>query len=158
MDTERRERREGSEILREQPRAEAQQEQEPVSHASNEHIDAQVAAQRKEAERLARAAREMKDPLLTRIENVLSEGLADEYATLGQKEKQLFKTEGEALAGWLRHAAIQGKVRPHEVLKRMEKWLLIIERKSHAPYWLLQEAYIRARRVLRTMMHEEQGR
>lgn len=119
--------------------------------------EAALAQRRQEAERAARATREMKDPLLVRIEAILSEGLSDEYATLSPEKKKAFKEEGERLSTWLHSALATGTVTAHEVLTRLEAWLLVIEGKDRASPWLLQEAYIRARRVMKDLMHQEMG-
>lgn len=119
--------------------------------------EAALAERRQEAERAARATREMKDPLLVRIESLLSEGLSDEYATLSPEKKKAFKEEGERLSVWLHDALASGKITAHEVLTRLETWLLVIEGKDRSSPWLLQEAYIRARRVMKDFMHKEMG-
>lgn len=116
-----------------------------------------LAARLQEAERAARATKEMKDPLLVRIEAILSEGLSDEYATLSPEKKRVFREEGEELSVWLHGAIATGKVKAHEVLKRIEHWLLVIEAKDRSSPWLLQEAYIRARRILKDLMYQEMG-
>lgn len=122
-----------------------------------ENIASAVAERRRAVENAARTTREMKDPLLVRVESLLSEGLADEYAALSGEKKKSFREEGEVLATWLKSAIARGAVKPHQVLARIEHWLLIIEEKDrHAP-WLLQDAYIRARRVLNEEMYNEKG-
>jgi len=116
-----------------------------------------VAERRRILERAAPATRELKSPLLVRMESLLSEGLASEYVALSKDKKEPFRKEGEVLALWLESVIASGSVKPHEVLSRLERWLLIIEGKDrHAP-WLVQEAYVRARRVLKEMMHTQIG-
>lgn len=119
--------------------------------------DASIEARRQAAARAARPAREMKDQLLTRIEATLSEGLADEYATLSPKQKQEFKQSGERLAQWLHEEVANGKISPHHVLSRLEDWLLIIEAKDRSSPWLLQEAYVRARRIMKDFVYPTRG-
>lgn len=119
--------------------------------------DAELAARRQEIERAARATKEMKDPLLVRIEAILSEGLSDEYAALSPEKKKAFKEEGEKLSQWLHGALATGKVTAHEVLAHLETWLLVIEGKDRSSPWLLQEAYIRARRIMKDLAHQEIG-
>jgi hypothetical protein len=124
---------------------------------SEQDVTAAVAERKRAVEHAARSRQEMKDPLLVRIESLLSDGLADEYATLSPDKKQAFKQEGEALAVWLHGALASGAAKPHEVLMRLEKWLLIIEGKNRHSPWLLQEAYVRARRALKDMMYTQIG-
>ncbi|MEK9156790.1 MAG: hypothetical protein AAB448_01485 [Patescibacteria group bacterium] len=124
---------------------------------SEQDVAAAVAERKSAVEHAARSRREMKDPLLVRIESLLADGLADEYATLSPDKKQAFKQEGEALAVWLHSALANGTAKPHEVLMRLEGWLLIIEGKDRSSPWLLQEAYVRARRALEYMMYTEKG-
>lgn len=125
--------------------------------AQEGNVEAAVAERRRAAENAARTHGEMKDQLLVRVESLLSEGLADEYAALSKDQKDAFRKEGETLALWLHGALSSGSVKPHKVLDRLERWLLIIEGKDrHAP-WLIQEAYIRARRVLQEEMYNEKG-
>lgn len=131
--------------------------QERTLPSAEENVDAQVAERLKAAEKAARATREMEDHLLVRIEELLSHGLADEYAALSHEKKQEFKRAGEQLARWLRTACAQGTVRPHGVLTRLENWLLIIEEKDRASPWLLQEAYTRARRIMKEVLSSEKG-
>ncbi len=119
--------------------------------------EAMVRARTQEAERAARATQEMKDPVLQKVEFLLSDGLADEFVALNSTQKAAFKEEGEKLAVWLHDALTQDRVRPHLVLSHIEKWLLIIQARDRAEYWLRQEAYIRARRAMREMMSNEQN-
>lgn len=112
---------------------------------------------RKAALNAARASREMKDPILVRIESVLSDGLAGEYAKLSAEKKAAFKAEGEELSVWLHEAAVSGKIKPHKVLAHIERWLLIIEAKDRSSPWLLQEAYVRARRIVKDLMYSTMG-
>lgn len=116
-----------------------------------------VAQRRNAVEHAARPPQEMKSPMLRRIETVLSEGLAREYAALSENKREPFRNEGEQLAVWLEGALASGKVKPHEVLARMEHWLLILEGKDRYEHWLLQEAYNRTRRVMKEMMYSEIG-
>jgi hypothetical protein len=158
MEAERRERMEGG---GENPEIRVQTKtldrQERTLPSAEENVDAQVAERLKAAEKAARATREMEDHLLVRIEELLSHGLADEYAALTQEKKQEFKREGEQLARWLRTACAQGSVKSHEVLTRLETWLLIIEGKDRASPWLLQEAFTRARRLMREIVSSKKG-
>ncbi len=124
---------------------------------SEQDVEAALAERKRAVEHAARSRQEMKDPLLVRIESLLSDGLADEYATLSPDKKQAFKQEGEALAVWLHSALASGAAKPHEVLVRLEKWLLIIEGKNRHSPWLLQEAYVRTRRALKDMMYNQRG-
>jgi hypothetical protein len=116
-----------------------------------------IALQKAEAIRVSRSGKDMPDPLLVRIDTLLSEGLRDEYTALSQDEKQAFKKEGDALAAWLHDAVGSGRVKSHDVLTRIERWLLIIEGRNRAAPWLLQEAFIRARRVLNEFMSNDVG-
>lgn len=124
---------------------------------SGQDVGVAVAERKRAVEHAARSRQDMKDPLLVRIESLLSDGLADEYATLSSDKKQAFKKEGEDLAVWLHGALVSGAAKPHEVLMRLERWLLIIEGRDRSSPWLRQEAYIRARRALKDMMHVKIG-
>lgn len=158
MDTERQEMaKKGPETRGVAPESQRPLEAERVAVQQEKDTASAVAERKKAAESAARATREMKDPLLVRVESLLSEGLADEYATLSPGKKQAFKQEGEMLAVWLHHALAKGDVKPHEVLARLEKWLLIIEGKDRSSPWLIQEAYVRARRAMREMKYEHIG-
>lgn len=119
--------------------------------------EAQAERLRADAARVAHSVREMKDPIVAKIEEILSHGLGAEYALLNQAQKDAFRQEGEELALWLRDAVTQGKVQPHKLLQRMEHWLLMIEAKDRFEPWLLKEAYKRVRQVLRGVMYEERG-
>lgn len=147
----------GPETREQSGEAEAAVATERAPQQSEQDVAAAVAERKRAAEHAARSRQEMKDPLLVRIESLLSDGLADEYTTLSPDKKQAFKQEGEALAVWLHGALANGAAKPHEVLMRLEKWLLIIEGKDRSSPWLLQEAYVRARRALKDMMHTEKG-
>lgn len=131
-------------------------ERAPDAPREAEDDAAALESRRQAAAQAARASREMKDPALKRIELMLSAGLGDEYAKLG-KEKDAFRKEGEELAQWLYQAAARGSLSSHEVLKRMEHWLLIIEARDRASDWLLQEAFTRSRRILRELRSHEMG-
>jgi hypothetical protein len=132
---------------------------ERAQKAPREAVDTAVGidARRKAALNAARASREMKDPLLVRIEAALSDGLATEYAKLSVEKKAAFKAEGEKLSAWLHEAAASGRIKPHEVLAHLERWLLIIEAKDRSSPWLLQEAYVRARRMVKELMYNSMG-
>lgn len=147
----------GPETPEQRGEAEAVAAAERAPQQSEQDVAAAVAERKKAVEHAARSRKEMKDPLLVRIESLLSDGLADEYATLSPDKKQAFKQEGEVLAVWLHGALASGAAKPHEVLTRLEKWLLIIEGKDRSSPWLLQEAYVRTRRALKDMMHTERG-
>lgn len=146
--------RESLDIREQPPRVQAREQ---TLESSGEDVALKVEQQRKAAEHAARASGEMKDALLVRVESLLSEGLAGEYAKLSSEKKPIFKEEGEELALWLHGAITQGTVKPHKVLERIEKWLLIIEERKRFEPWLVQEAYIRARRALRSIQVEEVG-
>ncbi len=130
---------------------------EEPSSQENEGMDSKIRERMQAAERAAQTTGAMKSADLVRIEEMLSHGLADEYATLSPEKKRLFRQEGEALALWLDEVFRTRSARSHEVLARIERWLLIIENKDRASPWLLQEAYVKARGLLMQMMYTEKG-
>lgn len=136
-------------------RAVAAAEQAPLQ--SEQDVAAELAHRRSAVERAARSPREMKSPRLQRIEAALSKGLAEEYAALPENKKESFRQEGERLALWLEGALAGGTLKHHEVLTRMEHWLLTLEGRNCSEHWLLQEAFVRTRSMLREIVSSEFG-
>ena len=100
------------------------------------------------AEQAAASAPVQKDEVHERIERWLAAGLADEYKALTPEKKTLFKKGGESVASFIRGAVSRHSIKTHELLKRVEKWLLTIADRERNPWWLKQEALIKSKGIM----------
>ncbi len=87
------------------------------------------------------------DPALQRIEDALSDGLADVYKTLPPSIKPAFKKKGEEVARTIQLWIQEAKLSAHKVLRLIREWLGMIPRAN--PYYLEQQSKIKTDQVMR---------
>lgn len=87
-----------------------------------------------------------KDPILTQIENVLSEDLDKVYNGLPTELKPAFKAKGEEVARTIRTMVETAKVKVRKVLKLIIAWLKIIPGANK--FFLEQEAAVKAQKIM----------
>lgn len=88
-----------------------------------------------------------KDPYLQQVEDILAENLADEYRQLTETRRVAFRAAGEEAAAAIYALATAGRATLHGVLRVIERWLSLIVTKQ-GYWWVKQESYIKARKIL----------
>jgi len=88
-----------------------------------------------------------KDPIVAKIESVLSEGLNEEFAKLSPADQQRFKVTGEETATQISKLLAKSKIHFGQVVQLIVKWLRIIPGVNK--YFLEQEAKIKADEIFK---------
>ena len=86
------------------------------------------------------------DPVLKSVEDILSDGLMDLYATFPEDRKAAFRKKGEQLAYTLRDLIVKGKQKALDVLRLIRAWLHTVP--GINAFFLEQEAKIKTDRIL----------
>jgi hypothetical protein len=136
--------------------------------ASQEHIQSPETKEKKDAtlpeprqaevappqqQVTASQVRQMPDQQLKKIETILSEGLADEYAKMPDALKRKFKEEGEQAASKIQSLFRKGKATAQKIAKIITKWLKMVP--GINAFFLEQEAKIKADRLMHEAAQEE---
>ncbi len=87
-----------------------------------------------------------KDPLLTKIEAILSENLGDIYTQLPADKREAFRVKGEETAGKIHDILGSAKVKVHKILELISDWLGLIPGVN--VYFLRQEAKIKLDKLM----------
>ena len=87
-----------------------------------------------------------KDKVLTDLEGILAERLAEIYNQLPENKRAEFKAKGEEVSTKIRTMIVTAKVKAHQILKMIAGWLGIIPNVN--VYFLQQEAKIKLDKVL----------
>ncbi len=87
-----------------------------------------------------------KDPLVLRIEDILSERLDDVYKNLSPDVKVTFKAKGEDVAKTIQTWIAQAKLVARHVLKLIRSWLLLVPNVNR--YFLEQESKIKTDKIM----------
>jgi hypothetical protein len=94
------------------------------------------------------------DPVLQEVEDILSEGLEDAYATMDPLAQKEFREEGERTARIVRDLLAGAKVKIQNILKIIKRWLVMIPGVSKL--FLEQEAKIKTDRLM-ALRRRERG-
>gem|GEM_PF-542919 len=87
-----------------------------------------------------------KDEVAERIENILSEGLEEEYKKLPPAIQAEFRQKGEETTGRIKKLLESSKVKVKQVLALILQWLRVIPHVNR--YFLEQEAKIKADKIM----------
>lgn len=94
----------------------------------------------------ATLALSQKDPDLTAIESILSDGLAELYRGMSSSAQDKFRVRGEQAASKIREIITRAKLRARKVATLIRGWLRMIPGVSH--FFLEQETKIKTDRIM----------
>ncbi len=87
-----------------------------------------------------------KDPVLTRIEDILAENLGELYSQLPEDKREAFKHKGEEVASSIHAMMTTARVKAHQILRLLGDWLHLIPGVN--VYFLQQEAKLKLDKVM----------
>lgn len=88
----------------------------------------------------------VRDDVMTRVEKIMEEDLADTFASLPPVKKQEFKIKGEETAYKISELLKKGKVKIKKIFKLILEWLMVLPGINR--FYLEQEAKIKADKIL----------
>lgn len=94
-----------------------------------------------------------KEPVLAEIETILSEGLSDVYKQMPPDKQADFKAEGERVASRIRAMVAKARIKVHEILRMIRRWLRIIPGVNK--FFLEQEAKIKTDKIIELAQREK---
>ncbi|MFA5070016.1 MAG: hypothetical protein WC528_01935 [Patescibacteria group bacterium] len=96
-----------------------------------------------------------KTPVIREIEGIMEEDLAEIYNRLDEKQKIVFKVEGEKTATKIGELLQSVKTKARQILELIKRWLKVIP--GYNRFFLEQEAKIKTDKILRLKDKEQKG-
>lgn len=87
-----------------------------------------------------------KDPMISNIEKIMEEGIADAYQELTAIQKQQFKIKGEETARAIKKLLKETKVKVKKVFELLFEWLKLLPGINR--FFLMQEAKIKTDKII----------